>query len=132
MKKYTVVHAFANTRADGKGIAALHIGHITTRKTYRVALNEMLGDAMSRMNSESWNDPDLKFVVHYGDEKGFWVDNHREVRPANIEVKSYEELTELVFDAKESDGRTSQDEIISMTITTKDAKFVWVIRKFEV
>ena len=121
MRKYVIIEACATASSVLLGeLAQLKVSDGKPCNSYKTALLDMLSKAMQRMNSHKWDENGLSFIVHYcGLAKA-------------KQVKTYEELVELVFQAEEGDNHVSSKEIVAMQINTKGSEFIWRITKVDV
>ncbi len=115
MKKYIVIDAFATASSVKVGeIAQLAVYAGKPCNTYKTALLAMLNSAMQRMGSHKWDEPGLSFIVHYST-----------LDKSTKKANNYEELAEMVFDAKEGTYKDSSKEIIAMQLNTNGSEYIW-------
>lgn len=121
MRKYVIIEACATASSVLLGeLAQLKVSDGKSCNSYKTALLDMLGKSMQRMNSHNWDECGLSFIVH-----------HCGLGKAK-QVKTYEELVDLVFQAEEGDYHNSCKEIVAMQINTKGSKFIWRIINVDV
>jgi hypothetical protein len=117
MKQYIVIDAFATASSVKVGeIAQLSVYSGKPCNTYKTALLDMLNSAIQRMGSHKWDEPGLSFIVHYAT-----------LEKSTKKANNYEELTEMVFDAKEGTYKDSSKEITAMQLNTNGSEYIWRI-----